>query len=70
MADCRLENDKCCICGLFQAVIVNLAKKFVKYGMLVFHSVIVLGAGGSSSTSEERKLQDFRTLGQPPLGEK
>ena len=40
IADCTLENDKCCICGLFQAVIVDLAKKFKKQGMLVLRSII------------------------------
>ena len=30
LGNCRLENDKCCICGSSQAVIVNLAKKLCR----------------------------------------
>ena len=35
IADSRLENYKCCICGVFQAVIVDLAKKLCRLSIQI-----------------------------------
>ena len=35
LGNCRLENDKCCICCSSQAVIVNLAKKLCRLSIQI-----------------------------------